>query len=323
MQFYLTRYKNRISKEYSVEIITPLFLAGANTKDKPELRTQSIKGMLRFWWRAGSDIKDITTLQNKENQIFGSTKQKSAFQLKVSTDSNLKTDRELSGGWSFEVKRKDWSIFDYLAYGICTYNKAISKKEYIREHFVPEQTFTLHITYRDQKIQQEIEKALQLFSQFGGLGAKSRNGFGNIKIHKQSQTPKMPTCKNDLLPYTAFSRHSKLFLFNIHSSWQDALSEIGLAYREARLSIEPKHKFDLRPLIAKPLISYSDKLKINDRHAKPYFLHVNKLDNGKYQGQILFLPYQYYRDKEVKNYKKACEKLNNTLAQKAKNVIKP
>ena len=175
----------------------------------------------------------------------------------------------------------------------------------------------MHITYRDQKIQQEIEKALQLFSQFGGLGAKSRNGFGNIKIHKQSQTPKMPTCKNDLLPYTAFSRHSKLFLFNIHSSWQDALSEIGLAYREARLSIV----LASRTWIAKPLIS--NKLKINDRHAKPYFLHVNKLDNGKYQGQILFLPYQYYRDKEVKNYKKACEKLNNTLAQKAKNVIKP
>ena len=30
-----------------------------------------------------------------------------------------------------------------------------------------------------------------------------------------------------------------------------------------------------------------------DRHSKPYFLHVDKIDDNKFQGSILCLPYNY------------------------------
>ncbi|NER00596.1 MAG: type III-B CRISPR module RAMP protein Cmr1, partial [Cyanothece sp. SIO2G6] len=36
---------------FTCKIITPMFLAGADGKT-PELRSASIKGAMRFWWRA-------------------------------------------------------------------------------------------------------------------------------------------------------------------------------------------------------------------------------------------------------------------------------
>ncbi len=39
------------SIKFTLETITPLFLAGADGQT-PELRPPSIKGMMRFWWRA-------------------------------------------------------------------------------------------------------------------------------------------------------------------------------------------------------------------------------------------------------------------------------
>lgn len=54
------------------------------------------------------------------------------------------------------------------------------------------------------------------------------------------------------------------------------------------------------------------------RHAKPYFLHVNKTSDGKYQGQILFLPYLYKaspsdRSNKVPEYMDACGKMNQEI----------
>ena len=56
--------------QFDCEVITPMFLAGADT-DKPEIRPASIKGMLRFWWRAlhGSD----PNYKKREAEIFGGT----------------------------------------------------------------------------------------------------------------------------------------------------------------------------------------------------------------------------------------------------------
>ncbi|MFZ1105749.1 MAG: type III-B CRISPR module RAMP protein Cmr1 [Hyphomicrobiaceae bacterium] len=42
---------HRIEAEF--EIVTPMFLGGADPKGSAELRAASIKGALRFWWRAG------------------------------------------------------------------------------------------------------------------------------------------------------------------------------------------------------------------------------------------------------------------------------
>ena len=46
MKINLNRYKNRVTHTFELEVVTPLFLGGAE-RPSAELRTASIKGMLR------------------------------------------------------------------------------------------------------------------------------------------------------------------------------------------------------------------------------------------------------------------------------------
>ena len=56
---------------FHCETVTPMFLAGADGKT-PELRAPSLKGMLRFWWRA-IQVENIEELKRDEAAIFGSS----------------------------------------------------------------------------------------------------------------------------------------------------------------------------------------------------------------------------------------------------------
>jgi len=63
--------------------VKPLFLAGADGVT-PELRAPSIKGALRFWWRAiNGEYKNYTVLKEQEATIFGDTSKRSRFALSV------------------------------------------------------------------------------------------------------------------------------------------------------------------------------------------------------------------------------------------------
>ena len=44
-------------------------MGGAN--EQAEIRAQSIKGLIRYWWRALKAENDITKLREEETKIFG------------------------------------------------------------------------------------------------------------------------------------------------------------------------------------------------------------------------------------------------------------
>ena len=56
--------------------VTPMFMYGADGST-PELRPASIKGVLRFWWRAIHGDLSLKELHEKEGEIFGSTDKRS------------------------------------------------------------------------------------------------------------------------------------------------------------------------------------------------------------------------------------------------------
>ena len=64
------------------ETVTPLLMHGANGKT-PELRPASIKGVMRFWWRAINGDLPLKELREQEAEIFGDTKRKSSFSIRV------------------------------------------------------------------------------------------------------------------------------------------------------------------------------------------------------------------------------------------------
>jgi len=323
MAFNIARYKDLEEKQYELEVITPMFLGGADTK-KVELRVPPFKGMLRFWWRAISSINNIEDLYKKESEIFGNTDKKSKISLKTNfSDTNISKD--LFKGKKFTVKSSRGTfpidILHYLAYGTLEYIKG-SGNIVIKEYIPAGSKFVLSINAPKDTIS-EADKALQYLLTFGGLGAKSRNGFGSMYC-KDIQYLANFEKTGDLKDYTSFSNKAKLIKFPQHDTWEEALSDIGLAYKDARLSLEEKHHFGRRALIAKP-IEVKDEQNIpqyakENRHAKPYFLHVNKLPNGNYQGQILFLPYKFKPSDKSENYQKyidACNQMNQIIESKA------
>ncbi|HRQ45118.1 MAG TPA: type III-B CRISPR module RAMP protein Cmr1, partial [Candidatus Goldiibacteriota bacterium] len=72
-----------IKKEFQIELLTPLFMHGAETKGEVELRGASIKGLLRYWWRVSRSGLNPAELLKKENEIFGSTESKSKVKIVI------------------------------------------------------------------------------------------------------------------------------------------------------------------------------------------------------------------------------------------------
>ena len=60
---------------YKCVILTPMFLYGTDGKT-PELRPPSIKGMMRFWWRAINGDLEVGELKKREGEVFGGTDKK-------------------------------------------------------------------------------------------------------------------------------------------------------------------------------------------------------------------------------------------------------
>lgn len=59
-----------------LQLVTPLFLAGADPRGQPELRAPSLRGLLRFWLRAllGGVLNGQPHMVfQKECRVFGST----------------------------------------------------------------------------------------------------------------------------------------------------------------------------------------------------------------------------------------------------------
>ena len=320
MTFYISRYKNIDSVEFDVEVVMPMFLGGANNTDA-ELRVPSIKGMLRFWWRATCGIESLEKMKKKEAEIFGSTDQKAAFLLHIANTSNVNYLLDLKErGERFTVHGHKVSIIDYLSYGTHKPERGRGNV-YQRHHITPGSLFLLKFQFYNDELKDEILRAFYFFIACGGLGSRSRNGFGSLQINNN----KMPAYdKLPLSSFSAFSTKAKLFKFVQKKTWHEALSKIGIAYKEAKLCVEPSHSYNKRKLVVAPITVKKQNKADLERHSKPYFLHVNKLENGKFQGQVLFMPYKYlsglkdYSNDKLNNYLNTCDKMNEKLSELAK-----
>ncbi|SEM58630.1 CRISPR-associated protein, Cmr1 family [Syntrophus gentianae] len=321
--FNISRFKDIKKREFDCEVVTPMFLGGANPK-KAEMRAPSIKAVMRFWWRALYEGENIEEMTKDEAKIFGSTEKKSSVSVTIGIQNEKATTNHLPSGKKIMVTSKGGtfpiSIIEYLAFGLLDPQKREGK--YIKEHFEPNSHLKIILTF-PKTIEADLMKALNAMISFGGLGSRSRNGFGSLHCDELTEftLPK----EGPLKSFTAFSKEAYLFNhFKVCDTWHDALYEIGNVYRQSRLNLEGiRHEWNKRALIAMPIEAKNESIPSsirNGRHAKPYFLHVNKISDGKYQGQILFLPYIYKSGHEDKisrfiEYKEVCKKMNEEIAK--------
>lgn len=300
-------------------VLTPMFLAGAD-QGCVELRSASVKGQLRFWWRAQHPGLSPAELWQREGEIFGFAGEKknrrSSFALLMEEIDLRRSRNSLPNAdyTKFEVQRSDGrtivaNFLEYLAYGTYERNKEQKRNILIREYLAPGSTFRLTLRFREDKHLEEVVKALKAFILFGGLGSKSRNGYGSFRVTVEDAPEKIKQEIEQLKPdkpfmqelcsfkgvpsFSAFCKGARLFRTkDIYPSWDRCLVELARAYREARLSLERKHVYEKRQYLGAPLIVDQKQRSFADRHAKPYFIRVHKEKEG-FRGYILYLPSQY------------------------------
>lgn len=286
---------------FKCETVTPMFLAGADGKT-PELRPPSIKAAMRFWWRAMNGNLPLAELKKKESEIFGGSgenEERSKFSIRVKNfKGNAVASKFPSQMVNATSKGKTFSIniLEYLAYGTQEYQKGIGQV-FIREYYPVGTTFEIEICYDNSLNTFKFAEIFSLISQVGGLGSKSRNGFGRFKITNERNDVKelIKTLKSGTLnDYLTFNNNLKLFALNSsQSSWDKCLGEMGKIYKSSREGLEPRHVFNKRQYIASPILDNKRQVTILDRHSKPYFFIITKNTNNNYDGMILFLPYNY------------------------------
>lgn len=84
-------YEGFVPKEYPIQAITPLFGGGVeagNVDPTLPIRPSSIRGHLRFWWRAtrGAAYPNADELRQREGEIWGSMENPSPVNLDVRID---------------------------------------------------------------------------------------------------------------------------------------------------------------------------------------------------------------------------------------------
>lgn len=166
--------------EFSVT--TPMFLGGADTT-RAELRIPSIKGALRFWWRALAWRRygnlGIKELAREEADLFGSTDAGQAvFELRlVAGDLQTSEEGDVLGDAS---GRPIGPGGRYLGYGLIKPAGTLDRS-CLREG----STFSVEFSFRPnvgEKARESVIEAIKAFGLLGALGSRARRGYGSIAV---------------------------------------------------------------------------------------------------------------------------------------------
>lgn len=151
---------------FTCEVITPMFLAGADGST-PELRPASIKGAMRFWWRAMNGDLSLDQLHRQETELFGGV------------------------GKNDEGKRSAFNIFTESLSLPTRENILVPHKPYMRGNsFDVKGKFKVSFSVLNENKQFSLEQIgaiFQLTCLLGGFGKRVRRGMGSVCVVSGSE----------------------------------------------------------------------------------------------------------------------------------------
>jgi len=170
-----------------LETVTPLFIAGADQRNigNEGLRVPSMRGMLRWWFRAlaGNYLNDdFKNLKRVENDVFGSPETKSKVSLKIHSKCSPEVIDVEHASWRESVVWSDY--VDYL-YFSCLDKRKDRRTNKIRvksRPFYPEKSeFKVIIFGKEDELKVCIASLWALIH-LGGIGFRARRGGGCLTV---------------------------------------------------------------------------------------------------------------------------------------------
>jgi CRISPR-associated protein Cmr1 len=179
-------------REY--KLITPLYGGGVEpSKADPVtlIRGTSIRGHLRFWWRAcrAGEFHTIEEMKTQEDKIWGATK----AETKKQEDEPGKVANKDKSNNSSKIQKvqlvvsnskgiKNYPVLNNRNLGYATFPLRTQGDSTL----FAEIEFSLKITFH-KDFSKDVEAALWAWEAFGGIGARTRRGFG--AIYRKSVNP--------------------------------------------------------------------------------------------------------------------------------------
>jgi CRISPR-associated protein Cmr1 len=282
--------KKMIKVTFVCEIITPMFLAGADGKT-PELRAASIKGALRFWWRAMNAHMKLEKMRKREIEIFGGVGdggRRSRVTIQVIQPPD---ERDIEQSFWNEVpyvlkmsrngkqykQPTDYYGISYLFYSMFMLNE--------RPYFKSGSSFKIKFLFSDESILSEVINAFFYLTCFGGLGSRTRRGAGSFQVKRvindtnqnSEYYDKFQCCINDksqLLKFLTKSIHIKeshdqnysilknstIYIFACKENWKDALESTAIHFYNFRK--EHRSNITKTPSFGFPIIHKRKRLKM-------------------------------------------------------------
>lgn len=190
-------------RQYSV--ITPIFGGGVHPGESDPLtvvRGSSIRGQLRFWWRAsrgGEAGASVQAMRQAEDEVWGRASTRdgegpSCVQIAVRVEQAGEPDSPFFVDQNGRTRvGANWDALAYAAFPLQppadeAYPGMETKA--VRRGVV----FTLTISF-PAACQADVAAALWAWETFGGIGARTRRGFGALRCtHIDGQpVPPLPT----------------------------------------------------------------------------------------------------------------------------------
>jgi len=301
------------SIEAEFDIVTPMFIGGGNKEDEPEIRPPSIKGALRFWWRAlhwGSCLKHadnntdkaLQALHAQEAELFGAAFRDDKYGQGLCT---LKLKHVAEKGIEASWPSNNDAGAGYLGYGLDKtkdgdpHRKAIAKGDFTVCLMLKKSVSTEQI--------KQLNNTLLIWGLLGGLGSRSRRGFGSVAIKRLDQTrfefktaedynvtirqlidktilaPEMPI-------FTALNEAMTIAQAGQGNDARRLMDRLGSQYKEARKEAGAglaKLPFGL------PLAGNRGSSDEKNRRSGPLFMHIHPIEN-EFVATVSFIPADFH-----------------------------
>ena len=227
--------------ERTYTLLTPLFGGGVEPREADPVsvvRATAVRGHLRFWWRAVRGWRaggSLERLWELESALFGHAGEGGASPLSVEVE-------VLREGEKVGIAQYGRAVQWYLGFPLRGDKEWAPVKEGV--------AFRLRLRFPEKvgelNFWEELEAALWAWETFGGIGARTRRGFGALlpqgagvpgeeeireKLRQYSQKAGWPEGVPHLTP--------KSFVRVVPLSWKE-LAERYQAFRQARPGGDPR-----------------------------------------------------------------------------------
>jgi len=190
--FKADQRSKKYKESFEISIITPMFGGShqpGSVDEKNPIRSSSIRGHLRFWWRAtrGAAFPTVAELRKREIQIFGDTHTPSRIKIWVQVN-------KVPAPWNNRVP-------NYVSFSLKNEIEKDNVKWKENQKSLQNFSFQLHVQYREyisddshksvtlEDLKAEIYPALWAWINFGGIGSRTRRGCGSLYCKEFAPDP--------------------------------------------------------------------------------------------------------------------------------------